>query len=176
MNTRRKLILSGMAGLLAAGLPGRALAAPPTADDHAAIVTAIYARAAKGKGDAGGDFLIEKASRTKYLSKSLTALWAKADARTRKGDVGPVDFDPVTNSQDPDVKSVKVVVEKAELEKATIAATIEGHRGPRARPADQTIRYDFIREAGQWKIDDIKGTIDGNPWSVRAMLAAFLKY
>lgn len=173
MITRRELILTGTAGLLAATLPHGALAA----DDPAAIVTAIYTRAAKGKGDGGGTFVIEnKAARTKYLSKSLATLWAKADARTRKGDVGPVDFDPVTNSQDPDVKSFKVAVEKQEADKAVIAVTIDGHQGPRAKPADQTMGYDFVREAGLWKIDDIKGSADGRPWSVRGMLTASLKY
>ena len=173
MFTRRKLILSGATSFFAATLPRAALAA---ADDPAGIVTAIYTRAAKGKGDAGGGFVIvNKAARAKYLSKSLVALWAKADARTPKGDVGPVDFDPVTNSQDPDVKSFKVVAEKQEADKATIAVTIDGHQGPRPKAADQTMRYEFVRETRLWKIDDIKGTADGEPWSIRGMLVASLK-
>ena len=174
MVTRRKLILSAAAALLAPVLPRHAAAA----DDPAGILTAIYTRVARGKGDGGGTFVIQtKASRTKYLSNALVALWAKADARTRKGDGGPVDFDPVTNSQDPDVKSFKVVAEKQGADKATIAVTIESHqREARANPADNTIRYDFVREAGQWKIDDIKGAVDGGPWSVRALLADSLKY
>jgi uncharacterized protein DUF3828 len=172
MITRRELIL-GATGLLAAALPHASLAA----EDPTGIVTAIYTRATKGKGDSGGGFVIEnKAARAKYLSKSLVALWAKADARTPKGDVGPVDFDPVTNSQDPDVKSFKVSAEKQEADKATIAVTIDAHQGPRPKPADQTIRYDFVRETGLWKIDDIKGTADGEPWSIRGMLAASLKH
>ena len=115
MVTRRKLILSAAAALLAPVLPRHAAAA----DDPAGILTAIYTRVARGKGDGGGTFVIQtKASRTKYLSNALVALWAKADARTRKGDGGPVDFDPVTNSQDPDVKSFKVVAEKQEADKA----------------------------------------------------------
>ena len=155
MVSRRKLILSGAAGLLAATLPPAALAAP----------------------DGGGGFVIEnKAAKAKYLSNSLIAVWAKADARTRKGDSGPVDFDPVTNSQDPDVKSFKVAAEKQEADKATVAVTLESHqREARANAADKTIRYDFVREAGAWKIDDIKGAVDGSPWSVRALLAASLK-
>jgi hypothetical protein len=174
MVTRRELILSAAAALLAPVLPRHAAAA----DDPAGILTAIYTRVAKGKGDGGGTFVIQtKASRTKYLSNALVALWAKADARTRKGDGGPVDFDPVTNSQDPDVKSFKVVAEKQGADKATIAVTIESHqREARANPADKTIRYDFVHEAGQWKIDDIKGADDGGPWSVRALLTDFLKY
>jgi hypothetical protein len=174
MVTRRELILSAAAALLAPVLPRHAAAA----DDPAGILTAIYTRVAKGKGDGGGTFVIQtKASRTKYLSNALVALWAKADARTRKGDGGRVDFDPVTNSQDPDVKSFKVAAEKQGADKATIAVTIESHqREARANPADNTIRYDFVHEAGQWKIDDIKGADDGGPWSVRALLTDFLKY
>jgi hypothetical protein len=117
-----------------------------------------------------------KAAKAKYLSKSLIALWAKADARTRKGDGGPVGFDPVTNSQDPDVKSFKVVAEKQEADKAVIAVTIDSHQEPRPKPADRTIRYDFVREADGWKIDEIKGAVDGAAWSLRAMLTDFLKY
>jgi len=174
MVTRRKLILSGAAALLAPVLLRHAAAA----DDPAGILTAIYTRVAKGKGDGGGTFVIQtKASRTKYLSNALVALWAKADARTRKGDGGPVGFDPVTNSQDPDVKSFRLAAEKQGADKATIAVTIESHqREARAKPADNTIRYDFVHEAGQWKINDIKGAVDGGPWSVRALLVDSLKY
>jgi hypothetical protein len=172
MVTCRKLIVSGAAGLLAAAVP-RAMSA---ADDPAGILTAIYTRVAKGKGDSGGTFVIQRAARTKYLSNALATLWAKADARTRKGDSGPVDFDPVTNSQDPDVKAFKVAAEKQDASKATIAVTIESHqRDAHQNPADKIIRYGFVQDAGQWKIDDIKGAVDGSPWSVRALLAASLK-
>src|ERR1700722_5689038 len=122
MITRRALLLSPATGLCAGALSRRSFAAPPSASDPVAIVTAIYTRAAKGKGDAGGGFVIEnKAAKAKYLSRSLIELWAKADAHTPKGDVGPVDFDPVTNSQEPDVKSFTVVAEKLEAGKAIIA-------------------------------------------------------
>jgi Protein of unknown function (DUF3828) len=152
------------------------LAAPPAASDPVAIVTAIYTRAAKGKGDGSGAFVIEnKAAKAKYLSKSLVALWAKADAHTPKGDVGPVDFDPVTNSQEPDVKSFKVVATSLEAEKAVIAVTITGRNASPRKPADQTVRYDFVRDAGDWMIDDIKGASDGEPSSIRGMLAGSLK-
>jgi hypothetical protein len=175
MITRRALVFTGATGLLAA--PSRsAFAAPPAPNDPLAIVNAIYARAAKGKGNGGGGFLVDsKAARAKSLSKSLAALWIKADAHTPKGDVGPVDFDPVTNSQDPDVKSFTVTSEKSDADRATIAVTITGANAPRANPADAIIRYDFVRDAGQWKIDDIKGAQDGKPWSLRGMLSDSLK-
>ena len=172
MITRRTLATCLSFLLVAAG----ASAQTPAASDPQAIITAIYARAASGKGEDGGGFIIDsKAAKAKYLSKSLVALWAKADAKIPKGDVGPVDFDPVTNSQDPDVKSFDVKTETHEADKATIAATFIGHRTTRAAAADQTVRFDFVRDQAQWKIDDIRGASDGQPWSIREMLKAALK-
>ncbi|MBR0719520.1 DUF3828 domain-containing protein [Bradyrhizobium liaoningense] len=170
MLTRRHFVATA---LLACISPAIAQTVPPS--DPVAIITTIYTRAAKGKGDGGGAFIIEnKAAKTKYLSKSLVALWAKADAHTPKGDVGPVDFDPVTNSQEPDVKSFKVDPEKLEADKAALAVTITGHRNDR-KLADQVVRYEFVREANSWRIDDIKGSSDGEPWSIRKMLTDSLK-
>lgn len=170
MITRRSLV----ATCLLSGI-SPALAQAPATSDPLAILTAIYARVAKGKGDGGGGFVIEnKAAKAKYLSKALVALWAKADAHTPRGDVGPVDFDPVTNSQEPDVKSFKVDAEKMEADKATVAVTMTGHRNDR-KPADLIVRYDFVREAGNWRIDDIRGASDGEAWSIRKMLTDSLK-
>ena len=179
MITRRALISTSLTGLFAslfAGATARAaFAESASGGDPVAIVTAIYTRAAKGKGDGGGGFVIEnKAAKAKYLSKSLIALWAKADAHTAKGDVGPIDFDPVTNSQDPELKSFKVVAETLAADKAAIAATIAGSQ-PRTKSDDETVRYDFVRDGDKWKIDDIKGAIDGAPWSIRGMLQDSLK-
>jgi hypothetical protein len=175
MLTRRSLLIVSLTGLSVAMDVGGARAQLPAPGDPVAVMTAIYSRVAKGKGDGGGGFVIEnKAAKAKYLSKSLIALWAKADAHTPKGDVGPVDFDPVTNSQEPDVKSFKVEAEKLEADKALIAVTMTGHGAPR-KAADQIVRYDLVREGKDWRIDDIKGASDGEPWSIRAMLADSLK-
>ena len=175
MITRRSLLLNGTTGLLAGAVTRGTRAAQPSPTDPAAIVTAIYTRAAKGKGDGGGAFVIENdAAKARYLSKSLVALWARADAHTQKGDVGPIDFDPVTNSQDPDVKSFKVVAEKLEADKAVIAVTITG-RTARAKPSDEIVRYNFVRDDGKWKIDDIGSTFDGEAWSIRDILSESLK-
>jgi hypothetical protein len=175
MITRRNLVLTGLSGLLTSVAPYSAYAAQSSANDPVAILNAIYARAAKGKGDGGGAFIIEsKAAKARYLSRSLVDLWARADANTPKGDVPPIDFDPVTNSQEPDVKSFKVEAEKLETDKAVVAVTITG-RMPRAKPSDNTIRYNFVREDGKWKIDDIAGTIDGEAWSIRDILTESLK-
>jgi hypothetical protein len=176
MTSRRNLILMGAVGLTAGAASRHARAAPPSPSDPVAIINAIYARAAKGKGDGGGAFVIEsKAAKAKYLSNALVALWAKADAHTPKGDVGPVDFDPVTNSQEPDVKSFTVAAEKLDADKALIAVTIAARGAPHAKSADNVIRYSFVRDDGQWKIDDISGASDGEAWSIRGMLTESLK-
>jgi hypothetical protein len=175
MITRRSLLLTATTGLLASAIAHRAAAAQSSPNDPASIINAIYTRAAKGKGDGGGAFIIENdAAKAKYLSKSLVALWARADAHTEKGDVGPIDFDPVTNSQEPDVKSFKVVAEKIEADKAVIAVTITG-RLLRMKATDNVIRYNFVRDDKQWKIDDISGTVDGEAWSIRDILNESLK-
>src|SRR3982074_1801169 len=175
MITRRAFVLTAAIGLLAAA-SRPALADPASANDPRSIVNAIYTRAALGKGDGGGGFLTaSKSARARNLSQSLATLWLKADAHTPKGDVGPVDFDPVTNSQEPDVKSFTVTSEKSDADRATIAVTIIGANAPRANAADAVIRYDFVRDSGQWKIDDIRGAEDGKPWSLRGMLSDSLK-
>lgn len=172
MLDRRTLLLTAMISIAASS----ALAQAPESADPVAILTAIYTRAAGGKGDSGGAFIIaNKAARSKYLSKSLVALWTKADARTPKGDVGPVDFDPVTNSQDPDVASFKITPDKMEPDKATVSVSFKGHHTERKNEADHVIRYDFVREQDTWKIDDIKGTVDGEAWSIRTLLGNSLK-
>ena len=68
-----------------------------------------------------------------------------------------------------------MVAEKSEPDKATIAVTINAHHSARKVRADEVIRYYFVREAGGWKIDDIKGTVDGKPWSLRQLLVNYLK-
>ncbi len=175
MITRRTLVFSS---LFAAGLaPAAHAQAASSPHDPVGILNAIYTRAAKGKGDGGGTFVIDgKAARAKYLSKSLVALWAKADAHTHKGDVGPVEFDPVTNSQDPDLKSFTVAPEKLEADHATIAVTLIGHRQDDRKPGDEVVRHEMVREGAAWKIDDIKGSADGEAWSVRALLVDSFKY
>jgi hypothetical protein len=176
MVTRRNLVFTGLIALLAATDMRFARAEPPAPEDPVAFVTAIYTRAAKGKGDGGGGFVYEnKAAKAQYLSKSLIELWAKADKHTPKGNVGPVDFDPVTNSQEPDVASFKVAAEKMEADRATIAATFTSRHTKRKSANDFVVRYDLVRDGATWKIDDIKGTDDGEPWSIRAMLADSLK-
>ena len=83
MISRRCLVLTGL--LIATAAP-LARAEPVTSDDPVAIITAIYTRAAKGKGDGGGAFVIEnKAAKAKYLSKSLVHAVGEGGCAYAKG-------------------------------------------------------------------------------------------
>jgi hypothetical protein len=175
MPTRRTLVFTALTVLFASSDLSIARAAPP-ANDPVGIVTEIYARVTRGKGDQGGGFVTDtKAAKAKYLSKPLIALWAKADAATPKDEVGAIDFDPVTNSQDPDVKSFTLATEKLDADKATIAVTLTSRRAERVDAADKVVRFDFVHEGDKWKIDDIRGAVDGKPWSIRELLTQYLK-
>lgn len=177
MITRRSLLLTTATGLLAAAASRAAFAQTGVADDPRSILNAIYTRVTRGKGDDGGGFVtLTKSARARYLSRSFAALWLKAESRVQKGDGDPVGFDPVTNSQDPDVKSFAMATENFNNQRATIAVTLTGRTSSRANPADNVIRYDFLRDPTQWKIDEIRGAVDGKPWSVRELLTDSLKY
>jgi hypothetical protein len=164
MLNRRSLCV----GLTLAVLPGTALASSP-----ADPITAIYKRAAAGKGEEGGTFIfLEQRDRPRWLSKSLTALWNAEDRKTPKGDQTPPGFDPVSNSQDPLVREPKVEVEKSDSKTAVVAATFLSRPWKVGEPdARITVRYDMVLENGHWKIDDIRGSSDdGKEWSIRAII------
>jgi hypothetical protein len=160
--SRRGFIASGLAAFLASGA---ALAA--AVRDPLAILTEIYRDAVKGRGPSW----IEGGGRPKYLSKSLVALWAKSDKKTPPGDEGPVDFDLVSDTNGMTLAGFSLKLEKQDDRTATIAATLAySARDVPSGPA--VVRYDLVREDGQWKIDEIRGGGD-TVWSLRNMLTNF---
>ncbi|QDL97524.1 DUF3828 domain-containing protein [Rhodopseudomonas palustris] len=159
----------------ASALPAAALAQAPAktnATDPAALLTRLYAAAAKD--NAGGAFVNNAKERAKYLSKSLALLWTRAEAKVPDGEIGPIDFDPVSNSQDPDIKSFAIKAQTQDDARATLAVALIGSQ-PRKVAADSVIRYELVRDGARWRIDDIRGSVEGQPWSVRQMLEASLK-
>jgi hypothetical protein len=171
----RRAALLGCAVL--AWLPARpALAGTKmgVAADPVSIVTAIYRRSLK---EDGGQFLwLAAADRPKTFSRSLVELWAKAEARKAPDDdLGAIDFDPVTATNGMTLGSFKVVREKQDAATATVTAMLH-YRNAAPRPADQNrVSYDFVLEAGQWKVDDIRAASADPPWSVRELLERYRK-
>ena len=130
------------------------------------MITAVYRRTLNGHEPNWS----EKADRPRDLSKSLIALWAKTDPKLVKGDEGPVDFSVIADTNGLTLKAFSLKPEKQDDRTATIAATLIYKEG-NPRPEPSIVRYDLVREDGEWKIDEIRG----KNWSVRNMLTQFLK-
>lgn len=160
-------------------------AAPPLAvgaESPAAPVIKIYQRVvASYDGNNGnaenGFFIMENdKARRQYFSARTAKLWREADADTPKGDVDALDFDPVTNSQDPQVRAFDTSIEKQDGKSATVLVRISDKPGPITPPARREfIRYDMVLERGRWLIDDIRGTIDSE-WSVRKIMSDYVAW
>jgi hypothetical protein len=152
-------------------------AAAPKGADPVMTVAAIYEQVLQqGEGRSGGQFLwVLPADRRAWMTASLVALWARADRRSPGGDQDPIPFDPVTNSQAPCLKDARVApvppARGASKSRARVTVALTACAGPRAIPSDDLLTYELRRENRAWRVDEIKGTIDGQPWSVRAMLA-----
>jgi hypothetical protein len=173
-----RLALLALAGLLTVQ-PALTVAA----ESPAAPVIKIYQRVVAsydGKDNIDNGFFIMKNDRTRrqYFSARTAKLWREVDADTPKGDVDPLDFDPVTNSQDPLVRAFDTSIEKQDAKSATVLVRISGKPGPITQPAPRDlIRYDMVLERGPkgatWLIDDIRGTID-TEWSVRKIMSDYV--
>lgn len=161
---RRSLLVIAVLSACTSVLVRPAAAATRKAvDSPRAIVNVIYSRE--------GVLNLPAADRHRYFSKAVVALWAKADANTAEGDVGPIDFDLASNSQGMAVASFRVKTEHADATHVTLVVSLVS-RGVfiRNSPADNVVHYDFIREAGHWVIDDMGSTVDGKPWTLRGLL------
>ncbi len=156
---RRQILLAAWASSLV--LP--ALAASETPLD---IVTQIYRVSAGKKGDyAGESAFSDKAIRASFFSRGFLAAVVKMEKKSASTNEPILDFDPVTASQDPSVKRLKIGTESAGADSGIVTATF--YSFDNKQPT--LVRYLFIMEAGQWKLDDIEGDVEGDKWSVRAI-------
>ena len=147
--------------LLAFAAPVVASSAPP---DPARFVAAIYAG---GKEGEVWSQWLDGARRGAWFSRSLTALWAKCDAKTPSGEEGAIDFDVATNSQGMDVKSFTVKTLLKDAMRATVVATLvrTKYNWLRHSQRENEIRYDLVFEGGRWAIDDIHSVAEPHEWS-----------
>ncbi|HYA73013.1 MAG TPA: DUF3828 domain-containing protein [Roseiarcus sp.] len=151
MQRRAFLILAG-ASLLASS----ALAADATPAD---VVASIYRIYAGPKGDYSQGSIEDKrvaAAFTASLRKALAAM----NARSQKRNEPILDFDPVTDSQDPMVERLSIAPESESVAAATFYSGDVKH----------VVRYVFVRENGAWKIDDISGGSGEGAWDLRAII------
>jgi hypothetical protein len=116
-------------------------------------VVAVY----KGVGGSRSwDSLFAKAmGRKRPFSKSFDLTLITADARSKKSQEPWLDFDPISNSQDPSIHGLRINIVSETSNTSTISAEFRSAPGPKA-PVSQVI-YDFVRENNLWALDNIRG-------------------
>jgi len=109
--------------------------------------------------------------RGRYFSKSLRTAIDRAE-RKAKGEEW-IDFDPISNSQDPGIYDLSISLIADAPDKKTVRASFRYEQDPKSAHFD--VFYDFVLEGTAWKVSDIRGqSSDEGPkqWSVRQMLKA----
>jgi hypothetical protein len=149
-----------MMALLAAVAVAVPSAAPAAGESSPAdVTTAIYHIYAGPKGDYQTGNLDDKRVIV-YLSKSLRAALKAMDAQSKKLNEPILDFDPVTDSQDPQVEKLSVAPEG---DAAAVATFYSGE-------VKHLVRYSFVREGDAWKVDDISGGAGDDKWDLRDII------
>lgn len=70
---------------------------------------------------------------------------------TPKGDAPNLDFDPVTNGNDPSFHDLHIKTESENSAGAVVIADFVSHQDT----VRTVLRYFLVRENGGWKVDDI---------------------
>jgi hypothetical protein len=143
--------------LLVAAVPSSAGAAEPSPTD---VVTGIYRIYAGPKGDYQAGSIEDKRIAVLFTTSLRKAL-AAMNARSRKSNGPILDFDPVTDSQDPEVERLSIVAESDSVVAATFFSAAVKH----------VVKYDFKPEGGALKIDDISGGSGADAWDLRRIIA-----
>ncbi|HLH10405.1 MAG TPA: hypothetical protein VKV77_00840 [Methylovirgula sp.] len=128
------------------------------------VVREIYKVAAGSDGDySGPSAFLDEHVRHLYFSKELIAGLA---ALSKKSGGAGINFDPITNSAGSDVEDLDIAVESQTPDHVIVAAKFSSGRD------SSIVHYDFVKEAGGWKIDDIRGEIVGQngQWSLREII------
>ena len=128
------------------------------------IVDAIYRSAVLTVRKKGESPIEDPAIRAKYFSKSFDVALTAAETRAAHDKKTVFDFDPISAAQDAELQKVTIKTGVLELGKASVSASFSNHGQA------TIVSYDFVKEDGAWKVDDIKGTTEKEAWSVRKIL------
>lgn len=131
------------------------------------IVVEIYRVAGGPDGNYDGpSALTDKKIRQLYFSKELTSALTAMDARSAKTKKPVLGFDPITNSQEPDVQNLDIDLESQKPDRIIVSAKF------RSTSDSSIVHYDFIKEGNAWKLDNIRGEIQGQSgqWSLRDII------
>jgi hypothetical protein len=137
------------AAILAAGFAARAAEADPHAAPSVWLgqIYDAYHRAENDPSHIGSaeDVIGKRASR------AFAALIKRdQDCFKKSNQICAIDWDFIINGQDWAISQVKVGPLRAAGDKATVTVTFKNMK------ASNTNIYDFVREGGDWKVDDIE--------------------
>jgi hypothetical protein len=129
------------------------------------IVVGIYGISAGKDGSYSGPSAFDNERiRQRYFSKSLIAAIGALQAKSAGEPI--LNFDPITNSEGPDVQDLDIALEAEQPDHVSVAAKFKS--------ADDSsiVHYDFVKEGKAWKLDDIRGEIIGQSgqWSLREII------
>src|SRR5271170_7163450 len=139
--------------LLVAAVPWSARAAEPSATD---VVTGIYRIYAGPKGDYQAGSIEDKRIAVLFTISLRKAL-AAVNGRSRKVNEPILDFDPVTDSQDPQVERLSIAAKSDIVVAATFFSGAVKH----------VVRYVFKPQGDALRIDDISGGSGADAWDLR---------
>lgn len=142
---RRRSFLITAAALAAAG---PALAAD---DDPIAVVREIYRITIDNldrvdRGQKMGPPVWRPPNRDRFFAQRLARLFAADDRRQE----GRLDFDPISDSQDPKITELAFVQESRAGQKAVVVAQFKNRGEPKR------IEYEMVLERGAWRVADIR--------------------
>lgn len=143
---RRRTLLAGALGLVAGPALGQSAA------DPVATVRAFYAA--------------DDINAVRFYARNLRGLYER-DQRESKGEVGRLGFAFHVNGQDTEpgwAKSLRLTALSSEGDQAEVQARFR-NGGP------QELRYSLLREAGVWKIANVR-SLNGERWDLVEILSA----
>lgn len=170
MTSRRRFLAAVSLVVAVAASPAVAVAA---ADTPEAFAAAVYAPVVAGDGTAGGSAITDRKARARWFTRSLVTIWNAAEDKADKdGEIGPLDFDLLTDGQDPQVGRIAVASREAKPESAVVRVSLFAAK--KAKPGEKpysALDLALVREAGAWRIDDVKQVSSKDPWTLRGLLS-----
>ncbi len=158
-----------MAAVLAASA---APAQPDLRADPAVWLRQIYALYQRAQNDHALDPQATTELVERRASRALAALFKRDEDCSRKSNqICALDWDFVIDGQDWEISHVKVGPLQAQGDKATVTVSFVNLKTPCVNV------YDFVREDGDWKVDDIETQPKGEkPTRIAEMLRDFKDY
>jgi hypothetical protein len=100
-----------------------------------------------------------------FFAPRLLKLY-KGDREAHKGEVPNLDFDFLSDSQDPSVTDVKIAADSSGVQ--TDHQTVTVHFLEYGKP--ETELFSFERQKGRWLISEVQCTTSGNEWTLSRIM------